>query len=411
MKEGTVRQITCFLFLFCTYSYGQIGIYNYKNELKEINNKWHKLILPETIYSKVSNRLSDIRIYGITNNNDTIEAPYLIRTKEDKVSSIKIESKPLNYSHDANGYYFEFSILSNEIVNEIKLDFEEENFDWKVKLEGKQGGTNWVTIVDDYRLLSIKNEQTNYKYSTLKFPNSSYNLYRLYVKSKKKVELKSFKLSKNQNIEGVYRAYFTTSISKTENKTNRSTEIDVDIGMPVSVNHITIPIEGKFDYYRPITIKYLIDSLDTEKGWKYNYRTLHTGTLNSIEKNIFKFDSKILQKLKIIIYNGDNEALSIEDIRTKGVVHELVARFTKPANYFLVYGSSNLKKPNYDITRFQDKIPENISVLTIGETVIIDKKIVNSTSPLFENKLWLWLTLIVISLLLGWFSIKMMIKK
>ena len=52
-------------------------------------------------------------------------------------------------------------------------------------------------------------------------------------------------------------------------------------------------------------------------------------------KKGLKFNSTTVQKLKIIIDNKDNQPLSIDGILVKGYVHELTARFTENAKYFL----------------------------------------------------------------------------
>lgn len=89
----------------------------------------------------------------------------------------------------------------------------------------------------------------------------------------------------------------------------------------------------------------------------------------------------------------------------------MIARFTEPATYYLVYGNSKANKPNYDIAKFPENIPTNTSPVKLSEEKIIDKTEVSKQSPLFENKLWLWLIMAVIIVLLGWFTIKMINKK
>ncbi len=138
---------------------------------------------------------------------------------------------------------------------------------------------------------------------------------------------------------------------------------------------------------------------------------LTSGTLNSIEKNEFQFSSTTAQKLKIFIDNHDNRPLKINAIEVKGYISEVVARFTDQATYFLTYGNKNANNPNYDIERFTDKIPETLNPLDLGDELTIQKEEVMVTEPLFKNKTWLWTIMIVIILLLGWFSIKMIRKK
>jgi len=132
--------------------------------------------------------------------------------------------------------------------------------------------------------------------------------------------------------------------------------------------------------------------------------------LNSIEKNEFQFSSTTIQKLKIFISNRDNQPLTIDTIQAKGYIHELIARFTDQATYYLTYGNKKTARPDYDIERFTDNIPETLTTLELGNELKIEKEEVHVTDPLFKNKAWLWSIMTVIILLLGWFSVKMIRK-
>ena len=115
--------------------------------------------------------------------------------------------------------------------------------------------------------------------------------------------------------------------------------------------------------------------------------------------------------MRIEIENFDNRPLKIEGVTVKGYEHQLIARFTEPAKYYLVYGNPKANKPNYDISNFTENIPNTISALNLSKEKTIDKKEVSKRSPLFENKLWLWGIMGLIICLLGWFTIKMISKK
>lgn len=399
------------LLLVCTNSYGQMNKYDYQRELKGITEQWHKVVVPNDVFGKVSPNLSDIRIIGITANKDTLEAPYLLRRTTEKVSNKDISCKIINTAHNEKGYYFTFEVQSVEAVNQIKLDFKQKNFDWRVKVEGSQNQEEWFTIIEDYRILAIKNELTNFRFTKISFPEAKYRFFRLHIPAKEKPELTVGKIAQYELTEGTFNTYPIERFKIKEDKKNKQTRIEIDLQSAVSVSHIKIDVKDNFDYYRPITIKCLTDSFKTEVGWKYNYKTLANGTLNSIEENEFKFNSTTVDKLLILIHNRDNAALAIDAVEVKGYVHELVARFTEPANYFMVYGYKNARKPQYDIVRFKDKIPEIMTTLRIGEEVAIEKTTVAPTEPLFKNKTWLWATMAVIILLLGWFSLRMLSKK
>jgi len=133
--------------------------------------------------------------------------------------------------------------------------------------------------------------------------------------------------------------------------------------------------------------------------------------LTSLENNEFTFPSTTLQKLQVIIHNHDNEPLQIKDVSTKGLTYELVARFNHNKSYFLCYGNKKSRKPRYDIYRFTDKIPTDLKTLQIGDVQNAKTTIAIKSSPLFENKIYLWGIMGIIIALLGWFTLTMMDKK
>ena len=407
-----IIRISCCLLLIAVYSssFGQMDDYNYKRELKGVDEQWHKIILPNEIFGKSSQNLTDIRIFGLTENNDTIEAPYLLQLTTEKTSSKQVAFKTINASHNYKGYYFTFEIPTKEPIDQIKLQFKQVNFDWQITLESSQDQNEWFTVVENYRILSIKNDLTDFQFSKLAFPSSKYRFFRLRISSPEKPELSVVSIAQNETTDGRFRNYPIKSIKTKENRQTKQTEIDIELKMPVRVSQIRIAIADTFDYYRPMTLKYMIDSFKTKQGWKYNYGTLSSGTLNSIEDNEFKFSSTTFQKLKFFINNQDNQTLNIDTIEVKGYIHELVTRFTNQATYFLTYGNTRAARPQYDIESFRKNIPETLTPLQLGDELTIERAAIPVILPLFKNKKWLWVIMTVIILLLGWFSVKMIRK-
>ncbi|MBE0638274.1 MAG: DUF3999 family protein [Bacteroidales bacterium] len=405
-----VKLLACLLFLAYSFSYGQIKEYDYKRELKGISGQWHKIILPDEVFGKITQDLTDIRIFGITANHDTVEAPYLLRVASEKTSSREVEFNTLNTSHNEKGYSFTFEIPATEPINQINLEFGQKNFDWQIKLEGSQNQNDWFTVAENYRILSIKNEITDFQFTRLTFPGSNYRYFRLLIDSQEKPELTFASIVQQEITDGRFRNCTIKKFDLKENRELRQTEIDLELQLPVPVSHLKIDVKDSFDYYRPVTIKYLADSIKTEQGWKYYYRTLTTETLNSMEKVEFKFNSTTLQKLKIIIHNQNNQPLTIDTIHVKGYVHELLVRFTEKATYFMTYGNKTAAKPYYDIDRFSDDIPMNLTTLELGDELKTEKEEIPLADPLFKNKTWLWAIMTIIILLLGWFSVKMIRK-
>lgn len=409
MKVKTRFNTLIFLFI-CALSFAQLDTYDRKMELSGITDQWHSLIIPKEVYAITSNNLSDIRIYGVT-SNDTLEAPFILNVASDKKLLKKIDFKLINSSNKKDNYFFTFEIPKIESINEILLDFKNENFDWKVVLEASQDQKEWFTILEDYRILSIKNKQTDYKFTQLNISSSKYKYYRISIQSDIKPELNKATISFEEKVKLTYKDYSNFEIESSEGDKHNVTDIQIDLDQRYPVSMLKLNVADTFDYYRPIKIQYATDSVKSEKGWRFNYQTLFNGTLNSIEENEFKFTSTLAKKLNITIQNHDNQPLEILGVEVKGLEHQLIARFTKDANYYLAYGKENDRNPNYDITRSLTKIPKSMTTLSLGSEQAIPNKLAKTKNPLFENKLWLWSIMGVIILVLGAFTLKMMSKK
>ena len=396
------------LFIFVVLSvFGQMSDFECKREIIGINEQWHKIILPQDIFGSLSQSMHDIRIYGIS-ESDTVEAPYILRSNKEKIKNTYCSFKIVNIAYNDDGYYLSFEMDKDISINKIWLEFLQANFDWKVQLEGSQDQLQWFTILEDYRILSIKNRLTDYQFATLSFPESKYRYYRLRFASSEKPILTRSQISHYKKIAGNYQVY-ANEFDLTFDKETKQSQLILDFEQANSISWIKVDIDETFDFYRPITIKYLSDSISIDGDWQYSYKTIYTGTISSFEDNIFQFSDIICKRLKIVIMNGDNQPLTVAAVEAKGCVFEVIARFTEPADYYLVFGNTRSPKPQYDIIRFKENIPQSPVSVSLGEELKApDSK---TRQAIFQNKLYLWLIMIVIILILAGFSVNMIRKK
>ena len=123
MKKRVKIAIWLIMFLGSySQSYGQMETYDYKRELNGIQNQWHSIILPNDLFGKASHNLADVRLFGISANKDTLEAPYIIRVKTEKSISNEIGFNALNASYNDKGSYFTFEkSLDIELTEKFDL--------------------------------------------------------------------------------------------------------------------------------------------------------------------------------------------------------------------------------------------------------------------------------------------------
>lgn len=385
--------------------------YQYSRPLPGIKDQWHTIVLPQEMLAKLQPSFADIRIWGITTKQDTIEAPYILSSSEASVINTSSSFDVINKSHNSNGSYATFVVPDGITLNHIALDFKQQNYDWKVTLEGSNDEKEWFTLVERFRIVSIQNAYTDFRFAQLHFPDSKYRYYRLFIPGVQDAELHAPRLSEQKTVAGRFKQYPVSVVEKREEHDTRQTRFTLDLKAYLPINSLKVFVHNKHDYFRPVIIEYVADSFKTEKGWKYNNTELGRGTLNSIDGNELSFGTRVARYLTVIIDNQDNQPLTIDSFAAKGPEYELVARFDEVVPYYLVYGNKNAAAPSYDITRFTDNIPQKLVRLTPGEEISTGQLLpVKTTTPLFEHKAWLWVIMGVIIVVIGWFSLSM-IKK
>src|SRR5688572_12155522 len=94
-KNSLVTALT--LFVTLNFCFGQSVDFMFKRKIDRVSTEgWSSLTLPPDIFSKVNADYSDLRIYQM--GEDTIELPFLIRTKENEYSEEVVTLKELNKS-------------------------------------------------------------------------------------------------------------------------------------------------------------------------------------------------------------------------------------------------------------------------------------------------------------------------
>lgn len=408
MNQKTNKILLIFL-LLSTFLSAQMGEYAYKSEIKNNTEQWHQISLPHSIFEKTKKTLSDIRIYGIT-ATDTIEAPYVLNIKSSKSKINSVDFELLNQTFTNDQYLYTFKLPSKTSINEIFLNFETANFDYKITLEGSQNLTDWSTIIQDYRIISIVNASADYRFTTLKFPEASFVYFKVSVNTTEDPVFSDAKIYENNSVPADYENYEPKSVKIEHDKKTKESIITIDLDKALPVSYLHIKVNNNFDYLRPTTISYVLDSVKTEKGWHYNYRNLATSVLSSLDNNEFTFFSEKAKKIKITINNQDNAPIDIIGAEVKGFKHELVARFDKPAKYYLVYGNPNALEPLYDIYTMANVVPETAKPAALGNELNIDGVVEDVTKPLFEDKKWLWGIMVLIIGIIVWFTVGMIRK-
>lgn len=408
----SIQKTKLLLFLLLGFVVGvkaQVKQYQYQREIKGLSSKWHSLTLPNAIFKNTQPSLNDLRIYG-TKGKDTIEVPYILEQSADQLVESEMAFHILNQSSRPEGYYYTFQAGSTvTAINQIRLSFGQKNFDWQITLAGSHNNTEWFTLLQDYRILSIQNNSTDYHFTQLNFPKANYSFYRVLIKAKEQPILKAAKILRTDTLRGIDTIVGYQSYQLNNDPKNKLSTIEIGLKNPSFISTLQLNVQSDFDFYRPLKIECATDSFKTDKGIQYNYQTLYQGTLSSLEHTVFNFNRTLTAHLRVTIENADNQPLRLKGIELKGPMSELIARFEKSDyQYALYYGNKNASVPSYELKNFENKIPLGLSALSIGDEKPNPFFTSHTETPLFENKTWLWVLMTFIICLLGFFTFKML---
>jgi hypothetical protein len=350
--------------------------------------------------------LRDLRLFSFNTQGDTLEAPYILEQGVATTSLHKHPLKELNRSRKGDLFQITLESQPDQLVNEIYLDFKEGDFDYKITIEGGQSLSDFSEITRDARVLAIKNSEVDYRYSKVLIPASQYRYFKISFLSAQAPQLIGATLLHRKTTAASYINHPIADIHVFKDIKQRQTQIELNLPYQVPLSFLQFKVTDNIDFCRNLTLQYLRDSVKTEQGWHYNFITLGSPILSSLETPQFQFNEVLSNRFRVIVHNHNSPPLQFEQFVVKGFQQKLIARFDTPGPYYLYYGKASIAFPQYDIVHFKNNIPKEPPVLTIGPEESI-KSDLQEKQPLFKNKAWLWAVMALLAGLIFWASFKM----
>jgi hypothetical protein len=407
---------TLLLGLLSTFTYGQskgrYGAFHFARKLPNVENKaWYGITLPNDAFRNLNQNYSDVRILEI-DGADTVETPYIVNILRDEETSARVEVKPFNKSILNGKQFTSFEVPPGEMANTVDLTFNENNFDLLVSIEGSDDGKTWFDVTKDQRIVSVFDNTTQFKDTDVSFPESRYKFLRMNINSTK-LNLQSAIFRKNTRQEGKH-LIVNSQFTVREDHESKMTLINIKSNEVQPVESIKIDVGGGHDYYRYYSLSLLVDSSKTEKGWIYSYAPVSAGYLTSHphRPNTFDFDTQWAGTLQLTVFNNDNSPLKIEKITLIRPEVDVVSQLSPDKDYYLFYGNRGSgSSPSYDLVYFQDKIPDDLQRIQPEKEIALRNDVQSVVSPLIQNQAWLWIVMIAVIGLLGFFTLRMMKSK
>lgn len=392
--------------------FAQLSKYDCKRKLERVEKEgWYSIELTPEILAKSVSALNDIRLYRLM-DKDAVEIPYLLEWLGNKIEEKEVSLELINNTYIQKCCsYVTLKFHDKRSINKIRLEVAEEIFDKTLKIEGSVDNVEWFTIKENLRIVGFRSNKHSYKYTTLDFPLSEYNYFRLVFDDEHspRVTVVTTYAYETHYIEGSYCELGINEWEKIDKKDEKTTEIIMYFHYKYFIDNVLI--EPKIDkvFYRNLNIYYPGSIIKTPKGDIENWTLLNTTVFSSKETKPIDCHNIQANKIKVEIINNDNVPLEIVNVKAFGEECRLVAQLPVANNLFLVYGKDNERAPRYDLIHFKDKIPPELKTISLGSEIKIEKDSgkEEKKKPLLTNKLWLWGSMMVIIILIAFFSFKM----
>lgn len=380
--------------------------FSYSCELESPSKLWHSIELPPKALGAVQPNYADVRIIGIKENGDTIQAPYVVEYLRSFYQQVEVAQRLINISHNEEAFFATLKMKTDKSYNQLHVDFQKQNYDFLIDLEGSNDQQNWVTVAQDLRVVSVTEKGKKLTVSTLGFPACNFAYLRLKMNTSKdpllaRAVLKFIQEENGQEVQA------RSSFKVTEKE--KASWVEINLNSKLPIEKLELSFKDTLDYFRSFSVAIADDFLIMNKDTVWQFRHVFSGTLNSWRKSKIAWRDGRAKKIQMIIDNGDNKPLSLLSAKAFYSKVILKARFTEEAHYLLAYGNPKLQSPRYDIVNFQDQIPQSLTQLRVADCTEV-KKIENEIkeeNP-FEYEAIIWVALILIGVLLAYFTLKLL---
>jgi hypothetical protein len=399
--------LVCCAVFSCLFVNGQNDQFRQLYEIQNGDQAWNTIMLSDEVLRNTKRDLSDIRIWHFNPEGDTLEAPYFIEELKSKTIQNNLVSSVINERFENGVYSFVLALDAKSetpLTRTVKLGFNDQNFHWFATIRGSQDLKVWQLISEKNELVAVSNQYTDYKFTTLNFEPVQYAYIKVEFACDQKPDLSNAQVSFYTKESPKRSAKNVHALQQEEDE--KQSVISLALDGQQLINTLNIGFEDTIDYYRRISVDYLYDVIQTEKGEKEVYKALTTALASSAEPCQFNFENVLTNKLKLTIANYDDLPLTVNQAQVFGSLYKLTYRGIGSGTYAIAFKNDVIRAPNYDLNNFRDNVPQDIPLAKIGKQM--PRSIETKETPSEPSDWWLWLILIPAVLLMGWFSVKMM---
>jgi hypothetical protein len=265
-----------------------------------------------------------------------------------------------------------------------------------LSLSGSEDMNNWFSIEENIGLEKRFVRDNDSYVEKIAFPLSSYRYFRITVYNGKNDPLNIIEAEHKTKGDSVSSSSFIENPREPYLR-NDSTD---------QISYLTILNPGTYHISR------IGMHIKGPKFFQRHVDLLHKqqllGSFLISSDSVFNFFVPVFNdsSFQLRVYNEDNAPLDIGDVITAQDAEKIITWLEPGIHYRLKMTGEKMESPHYDLLNFKDSIPLIIPALTISD---IEPVAINNPVPDkgFFKKNWLWPVMIIVLLLLIFFTVRL----
>jgi hypothetical protein len=292
-------------------------------------------------------------------------------------------------------------------INNISLLLKNAEAQKTANLTGSDDGKQWFAVRENFTFYPANNASSVSEVRAIEFPLTNYKYYQLTISDSTSAPLNILKAGyydKSVTL-GLFSA-IPGSVSISTNTQQKRTNITLRFKKEQIIDKLELSMKGTTFFQRSgvVTVERVRKIKNREERYMDHLESFIT---RSGQTSVVTFTGLKSNNLTLSIENGDNPALSINEIKAYQLNRYLIAWLTKAESYKIGFKGKDVVAPSYDLEYFRDSIPSNAQVLKITDLQPTEEKMASDSPTLFTSKTIIWVAIGAVIILLGFMSLKM----
>jgi hypothetical protein len=314
-------------------------------------------------------------------------------------------------------------ILSNpekKPINNISLQIKNAETSKEATLLGSDDRVTWYALKEHFYLNAIDGGHQTFEMRILDFPLSNYPFLSFTINDSTTAPLNIVRAGYYDvnSVSGIYSNVPSLKFSVRENRKEKQTILTIEMDTARLIDKLQFFISGQPFYHRTAILYETSKRInkkkqvDTIENYIQSFALIstHAASIGLGGRHSNPSGMK-LQNLKLVIENNDNPPLQIDFVKAFQLNRYATAYLKKGTTYQIKMGDSKISAPVYDLNFFRDSIPEKPTLLIPTGIEAISMPSQTQPSTLFNTTLLIWVAIVVVAIVLGYMSVKMVREK